>query len=334
MRKRKTTILIAIMAAALLVLSACGGGGGGITDSNDFNEPEAATEAVEDLESSVANGDSAKLAARISDTGVSANILGENKTYSQSESQELINELDSAVTTQNFNIVNRNTTVEENQDESNKMVITGEIVEANSPFNDSYTATSTAASDQIELQYDADNFTIETPDNWFEDSISIDDFNMEAFSAYSKIKDEGFAVIYIGSTEIDSSDFYLEADQVAKEIENHETELNELGIYNMEITNTSQTKVNGYQALRIDDTFDTEYKLYELVLEFRMINGKYYLFNIRVEPKEKAESLMSRKETAYLVNADNKLVILDYSAETSAYSQNNLENIVNSFKLK
>lgn len=332
MKKRKAVVFMAVMAAALLFLSACGGGGGG--EELTSTEPEAATNAVENFETAVQEGDANSLTDNISEKGVTANISGTEKTYQKSEAQELINEIKASTDTQIFNIINRNTT-ENSTEEGEEMVISGELVEAASPFSDNYgEANAAAASENVIVQYDADNFIIETPDNWIEDSMSLDSLSLEAFSAYSKIKDEAFAVLYFANSEVDDSNFYEGADAVVNEMENLDSELAELGIYNFKINSTERTKINGHQALKIEDTFEAEYELYKLVLEFRVIDGEYYLVNIRVEPASAAGDLMSRKETVYLVNADGRMVILDYTATNTSYNNNNLQEIVNSFKIK
>jgi hypothetical protein len=332
MKKRKALLFMAVMAAALLVLSACGGGGS-VKDSVDFNEPQAATEAVENLEAAVQNNDSAVLEKRIPEAGVSANIMGKEKTYQKSESQDLVDEIRSSTDTQIFNIVNRNTTENSTEDEET-MVISGELIESASPFSDSQSSDADAlAMNNIELQYKADNFTIETPDNWIEDSETISYSSIEIYSAYSNIKNEGAAVLFFDTR--NASDFGLQevTDEFIKEIKNYSTELGELGIHNFNVKRRTNTTVNNKKAVRIDSSFESEYKMYKLILEYKNINGKYYLVNMRVEGSEEAGNTLSIKDTAYLIKGDNDFVIFDYAADESAFSENNLERIINSFKI-
>jgi len=334
MKKNKAVLFTVVMAAALLFLSACSGGGGTEPEDLASTEPEAATETVENLETAIQDNDAASLAANISEKGVTTDIMGVKKTYQKSETEELIAQIESRTELQLFNIVNRNTEKVSASSEQNaeEMVITGKLIEAVSPFNDSQTG-GAAAANTFQAQSTPANFEVKIPDTWFEYHSSYLS-SIEGYSAYSSLKNEGIAVIYFPKSEVKDSELDLAADLFTERFEDQTAELGELGIHNFKVNRTFTTTIDNQKAVRIDSSYDSEYKLYEIVLVYQVINETPIILEIRIEGVDSVKDTIAREDSVYFVNAKGKLAFVEYAADADIYNQNNLNNIINSISFK
>lgn len=328
-KKTKIKILLTFLGVAILILTGCSSGTT-TPSTKETAEPEASNIEVRNLETAVTSDSPELLADKIPEEGVSVNISGEETLYNKNDSEKLINDIKEEVNTKKFNLINKETNIEKDT-----MLISGEIVESYSPTNtisESNNTSTYLASNQIESQFSSDNFVIETPDNWKEESLTVDEGNVDLYSAYSLDIDEGVSIIYLNlnsDEKIDLSE--ITSNNVRQYFDSISKELEDLGIYNLEITDTENTKVNKKQAIRIDGNFDTEYRLFQLVLEYKEINNKYFLYNISIKKIDKSESTIKRRETAYLINDNNNLVLIDYVADSSQYKEANIQKIIGSF---
>lgn len=334
MKKNKAVLFTVVMAAALLFLSACSGGGGTEPEDLASTEPKEATETVENLETAIQDNDAASLAANISEKGVTTDIMGVKKTYQKSETEDLIAQIESKTELQLFNIVNRNTekVSASSEQDAEEMVITGDLVETVSPFSNSQTG-GTAAVNTFQAQSAPENFEVEIPDTWFKyysDNLS----SIEAYSAYSSLKNEGLAVLYFPKADVKDSELEPAAELAVQELKDQTAEMGELGVHNFKVKRTSSTTIDNQKAVRIESSYDSEYKLYKIVVVYQVIDGTPIILEIRIEGVDQVKDTIAREDSVYFVNAKGKLALVEYAADTDIYNPSRLDDLINSIRFK